>query len=169
MDVILTMLGEFESDRIGKALRRIRVAGQESPRVWGEVGAKLLDIVLLLFRCQLRVVARVKAHCDDLKILAWHLVALPQHVGHAIEERRAQPHAAEIVQREQSRFVDQIAQQNPIALFVDQLDIERDGLSEFLIDAHIYLWLGWASARAGLRTIAVKRQATIADEIFMAS
>jgi hypothetical protein len=89
VNVVLAVLGKFETNRIGQALGRDRIAGQKSPCRRREARAELFDVVLLLVTSQLGIVARIETDSQDLKIPAWDLVDLLQHLGHTIEQGRA--------------------------------------------------------------------------------
>jgi len=104
--------------------------------VGGKAGTELLDVVLLLWPASSASSRGSKLTVRTWKSLPGIWSILCSIFGHAIEQRRAQANATEVVQVSRGRLVDQVAQETRSPC--SSTSLMSSGLSvQFLVDTHV--------------------------------
>ena len=128
-----------EANGLRQRINLVFFSGKEMPAFSGACAAIALEISLFSCGGVLRLVARVDAHCYDIKFTANIELANSKHcAGKSVQYLRAQHGALVIHQHQNDRLLAKVLLQlDCLAVFIVESQIERDLLVQALIKPNL--------------------------------
>ncbi len=150
------VVGVPEADRARQHRDLRLVPGQEVPSFSGAVAAVPPHVVRLLRAGELRRIARIEAHRDDVEVLPDRKVQRAQRARQPVEHLGAEHRALEVVQRQDHRpAAEVVAELHGAAGLVLERQVQRNLRVQLLIEADFLQQLGHPRRRRHARADAL--------------
>ena len=149
-----------EPDGARQLRDRVLAAGEEMPSGLGALTLVALDVCRLLAPRQLRRLARIEAHRDDVELLADREVQHADGAHQSVEDLRAQHRALVVGQHQNHRTTAEVVAQRDLAsLLVVELQRQRQRLVQLLVETDVLQQRGHGAGRRHGLVEPLRRQA----------